>query len=74
MPSIVTIQLAQNIVTGEIDREAPFLVVALEPGRTGTYVDEPSVIAQIPPGEPAAKFRADWVDGQWKIGKRVLDS
>jgi hypothetical protein len=74
MASIVTIQLAQNIATGEIDRDAPFLVMAPESGRSGTYIDEPEVIAQIPPGEVAAKFEAEWIGGEWKFIRRWFDA
>jgi len=74
MASIVTIQLAQNIETGEIEREAPFFVMAPEPGRSGTYIDEPAVLAQIPPGEVAAKFEAEWISGEWKFIRRWFDA
>ena len=73
MKSLVTIVLPCDR-KGLMDPNGPFLVLASEPGRTGCYEDEPDVIAQFYEDEAEAKFEAEWIDGEWKIGKRILDS
>jgi hypothetical protein len=73
MKRIVLVQLAVDEKTGQIDREAPFLVIAPQPESTGLYDNEPDVIAQIAYDECEAKFEAEWVDGKWVFGKRVGD-
>ena len=74
MPSIVTIYLPNTEALAEDGLHAPFVVQATEPMRSGVYEGEPDVLEQIEPGERAVKFFAEWIEGQWKFGKRVLDS
>jgi hypothetical protein len=73
MKTIVIVKLP-TVADHAFDPKGPFVVMAPQPGRSGVYEDEPAVVTQIPPGETNAKFEAEWVDGQWVFGKRVLDS
>jgi len=70
---IVIICLALNPGTGDIDSEAPFVVIPSNLGRCGMYENRPDVIAQFLPGERQARFEAEWADGEWKFGRRVDD-
>jgi hypothetical protein len=74
MKGIVKVRLGVDPTTGLVDPRAPFLVIAPQPGRSGMYHDEPDVIAQIAPDEVKARFEAEWIEGEWKFGKRVLDA
>ena len=58
---------------GGIDRDGPFLVIAEDDDRCGSYVNEPDVIVQLAPDEDTARFEATW-DGQWRFGKRLHDA
>jgi hypothetical protein len=61
---IVLLTVALDWETGEIDRDAPFMVNS---SRLGTlynrpYENELEVIAQFRPGEWRARFEAEWDD------------
>ena len=71
MKSIVKVRRGVDTTTGLLDPDAPFLVVAEQPGRSGMYQDEPDVIAQMAPDEVEARFEAEWIEGEWRFGKRV---
>jgi hypothetical protein len=75
---IVIVCLAIDAENGAIDPTAPFVVIShrsrLLPNRGGVYHNEPHVIAQFLPGERQARFEAEWTEGQWKFGKRVIDA
>jgi hypothetical protein len=74
MKEIVLIRLGVDPQTGAIDPAAPFLVITSQLDRGGIYDKDPEVIAQFLPGEREAQFEAEWVEWEWKFGKRVPDA
>ena len=75
MKTIVAVSLGTDPKSGEVDPTAPFMVsTTKEPSRTWFYHDEPEVIAQMMPGEREARFEAEWIEGQWKFGRRLADA
>jgi hypothetical protein len=74
MKIIVLVELPRDEFTHLVIREGPVFVHAPQPGRSGVYEGEPKVIAQFNQGERKAKFEAEWVNEQWVIGRRFLDS
>jgi hypothetical protein len=67
---VVLVCLGRKPHTDEPNPDAPFMVKAHDPHRCGLYYDEPTVIAQMLPGEREARFEAEWDGAQWKFGKR----
>jgi hypothetical protein len=55
---IVQIRLSRND-NGTIDRKAPFLLFADDGKRSGYYVYEPNVIAQLTPDKDRGRFEAE---------------
>jgi len=74
MKSIVTIYMPSTATLAEFGLNAPFLVQASEPMRSGIYEEEPDVLLQMQFDQKIAKFEAEWVEGRWNIGRRLLDS
>ena len=74
MKEIVVVCLAIDAKTGALVPDAPFLVKAGRADRSGVYEKEPDVLAQFHPGERQARFEAEWIEGEWKFGKRVTDA
>ena len=71
---IVLVTLAVDPETGKVDPGGPFLVTPPPLLPACLYEDEPQVMAQMLPGERQARFKADWIDGAWRFGKRVRDA
>jgi len=74
MKSIVTIYMPSTATLAEFGLDAPFLVQASEPMRSGIYEDEPGVLLQMQFAQKIGKFEAEWVEGRWNIGRRLLDA
>jgi hypothetical protein len=78
MKEIVLVTLAVDSETGRIDPKGPFMVNSRRRGPRSNrpYEDEPGVIEQFRPGEPQARFEAEWNDEKedWIFGKRVDDA
>jgi hypothetical protein len=75
MREIVTVCLAIDAETGAIDRAAPFIVIPRHHVlRGGVYDNEPDVVAQFGPNERQARFEAEWIEEEWKFGKRLEDA
>jgi hypothetical protein len=70
---IVQIRLRRN-ESGAIDRQAPFLLFAHDGSRSGYYVYQPNVIAQLAHDEDNARFEAAWDGKEWTFGRRVQDA
>ena len=70
---IVQIRLCRND-SGTIDCNAPFLLFADDGKRSGYYIYEPNVIAQLAPDEDRGRFEAEWEGGEWKLGPRLADA
>jgi hypothetical protein len=51
-----------------IDRPGDEKTVRIQLRANGVYRDMPQVIAQMAHDESTARFEAEWVDGQWKLG------
>jgi len=74
MKSIVTIYMPSSAALAEFGLDAPFLVQSAELMRTGIYEEEPGVLLQMPFDQKVAKFEAEWVEGRWNFGRRLLDA
>jgi hypothetical protein len=74
MKPVVLVTLAADPDTGKVVPLAPFLVTADDPSKSGLYENEPTVIAQLAPGERQARFEAEWTEDGWRFGTRVQDA
>jgi hypothetical protein len=74
MAEIVHVRLPTDRETKQPLRHAPFMVYCpADPWRSDFYVDEPNVIAQLADDEFEARFEAEWVDEEWRFGRRIVD-
>jgi hypothetical protein len=71
--TVVKISFRRDPDSGEIDHLAPFEVADRAGRHTGTYEDEPQVLAEIGADTSTAYFEAQWVDDRWVFGHRVAD-
>ena len=74
MKTIVLVELPRDTLTHVIVRDGPIHVLAPQPGRSRIYDYEPNVIAKFYKDEGRLRFEAEWVDDEWIIGERFLDS
>ena len=74
MKEIVVVSRAIDSKTGAILPDAPILIRAARPDRSGVYDQEPDAMAQFLPGEEQARFEAEWTGDRWKFGRRILDA
>jgi hypothetical protein len=71
--TVVKISFYRDPETGEIDHLAPFQVSDRAGRHTGSYEDEPQVLAEIEPHTSTAYFEAQWLGERWVFGHRVPD-
>jgi hypothetical protein len=70
----VQVRLGVNSETGQIDRDAPFMVwgEAAPDHHPAIYDDAPQVIVQMARDEQQARFTAEWAGERWCIGQRIV--
>jgi len=71
--TVVKISFYRDPETGQIDHLAPFQVSNRAGRYSGSYEDEPQILAEIEPDTGTAYFEAQWVGERWVFGRRVAD-